>query len=138
MSVQLDHTVVLARDRHEGAGFLADVLGLEVGRPLGPFVPLTLANGVTLDFYEVPGHTEQLAHYAFLVSEADFDACLQRLDAAGVTVHADPGLDSPGRVNHRDGGRGAYFLDPTGNTMEIITRPYGGAPAPYRERGPAA
>ena len=135
MSVQLNHTVVLARDSASGARFLADVLGLEVGPPLGPFAPVVLSNGVTLDFSTVEGHTERLAHYAFLVSEPEFDACLARLDQAEVVHFSGPRLDRPGEVNHQDGGRGLYFLDPTGNTMELITRPYGGQPAAYRERG---
>jgi hypothetical protein len=29
-------------------------------------------------------------------------------------------------INHNDGGRGLYFLDPSGHGMEIITVPYGG------------
>ena len=126
MSIQLNHTVVLAHDRQQGAEFLAHVLGLEVGPPAGPFVPVTTANGVTLDFYSVPGHTETLAHYAFLVSEEEFDQGLARLRAAGVTYYPGPRLERPGEINTNDGGRGLYFLDATGNTMELITRPYGG------------
>ncbi len=133
MSIKLNHTVVLARDNAEGARFLADILGLEAGPPLGPFVPVVLSNDVMLDFYTVPGHTERLAHYAFLMSEAEFDLCLSRLRRAEVIYYSGPRLDRAGEINHQDGGRGLYFLDPTGNTMEIITRPYGDAP-PYRER----
>lgn len=128
MSVQLDHTIVTARDNHASAEFLAHILGLDVGQQTGPFVPVVTANGVTLDFYTVEDHTETLAHYAFLVSEGEFDTSLARLEATGVIYYPGPHLDRPGEINHNDGGRGLYFLDPTGNTMEIITRPYGGWP----------
>lgn len=69
MSVQLNHTIILARDNKQGAEFLAKILGVEVGPTLGPFVTLPLANNVTLDFYSAGRHTERLAHFAFLVSE---------------------------------------------------------------------
>lgn len=128
MAVQLNHTIVLARDNRAGAEFLAQILGIEVGSTLGPFVTLPLANGVTLDFYTVRRHTESLAHFAFLVSENEFDQCFHRLQVAGVAYYADPQLSLAGEINHHDRGRGVYFSDPTGNTMEIITRPYGGWP----------
>lgn len=137
MTIELNHVVVLARDNIEGARFLADILGLEAGPPLGPFIPVVLSNQVTLDFYSVPGHVEALAHYAFLVAESEFDACLGRLRRAGVVFYSGPRLDRADEINHQDGGRGLYFLDPTGNTMELITRPYGGEPAPYREKAPS-
>jgi hypothetical protein len=43
-----------------------------------------------------------------------------------VVHHPGPRLERPGEINTHDGGRGLYFLDATGNTMELITRPYGG------------
>lgn len=127
--IRLDHTIVVARDNRRGAEFLAAILGLEVGPPTGPFVPVTLADGVTLDFLTVRGHTERLAHYAFLIGEDEFDECFGRIEAAGVEYYADPHLRLRGQVNRHDGGRGVYFQDPTGNTMELVTRPYGGWPA---------
>ena len=126
MSIQLNHTVVVARDNQQSAEFMADVLGLEVGAPTGPFIPVTTANGVTLDFYTAPTHSEAFAHFAFLVSEEEFDHGLARLVARGVTYYPGPSLNRPGEINTHDGGRGLYFLDDSGNTMELITRPYGG------------
>ena len=49
MSVELNHTVIASHDREESARFLAGILGLEVGAPLEPFLPVETANGVTLD-----------------------------------------------------------------------------------------
>ncbi|MEV5440582.1 VOC family protein [Streptomyces sp. NPDC052682] len=123
-TVHLDHTAVYATDRRLSAQFLATVLGLEVGAPFGPFLPVDLGNGVTLDFYEQRGEPIQPQHYAFLVPEDRFDAMIARLEAVGVTYYADPHHTEPGRVNRLFGGRGAYFGDPDGHNMEIMTRPY--------------
>ncbi|WP_217553527.1 VOC family protein [Streptomyces sp. GbtcB6] len=123
-AVQLNHTAVYASDRHFSAGFLATILGLEVGAPLGPFLPMDLGNGVTLDYYEKRDEPIQSQHYAFLVPEERFDGMISRLETAGVTYYADPQHTQPGRTNGLFGGRGAYFEDPDGHNMEILTRPY--------------
>lgn len=127
VSVEFNHTIVLSRDRERSARFLARVLGLEVGEPAGMFLPVTTANGVTLDFATVPGDIP-VQHYAFLVSEDEFDQILARLVADGVPVQADPHGRHPGRVNRNDGGRGVYFTDPSGHGLEAFTRPYGSDP----------
>ncbi|MFI6564826.1 VOC family protein [Streptomyces sp. NPDC050534] len=124
MTVQLNHTIVAAHDKQTSARFLADILGLEVSPQYGPFVPVRIPNGVTLDYMDADGEiTPQ--HYAFLVSEDEFDAIFGRIRGSGLTYWADPFHRSPGRINRNDGGRGAYFEDPGGHSLEIITRPYG-------------
>lgn len=124
MNVQLNHTIVAAHDKKESARFLADILGLEPSPPFGPFIPVQIPNGVTLDYMETDGDiTPQ--HYAFLVSEDDFDTIFSRIQDAGLTYWADPYHHRSGEINHNDGGRGAYFDDPNGHNLEIITRPYG-------------
>lgn len=124
MSVELNHTVVAARDKHAAAEFLATILGLEVGAPYGPFIPVETSNAVTLDFLDSDTEiTPQ--HYAFLVSEQEFDAILARIQQAGLTHYADPAHPQRGQINHNDGGRGTYFDDPNGHNLEILTRPYG-------------
>lgn len=125
MSVELNHTIVFARDRQVSAEFLATILGLEVGAVWGPFLPVSTSNGVTLDFATRDQDVIASQHYAFLVPEEDFDPIFERIQQAGVTYYADPGLKKPGQINHNDGGRGVYFLDPVGHIMEVITRPYG-------------
>jgi catechol 2,3-dioxygenase-like lactoylglutathione lyase family enzyme len=128
MSVQLNHTIVAARDKKASADFLATILGLEVGAPFGPFLPVETSNGVTLDFMDSAPERITSQHYAFLVSDEDFDAIFGRIRQAGIAFYADPGHQQAGRINHRDGGSGVYFEDPNGHNMEILTRPYGHTP----------
>ncbi|MGW0664352.1 VOC family protein [Streptodolium elevatio] len=123
-TVQLNHTVVHAADPALSAEFIAVVLGLEVGARFGPFLPVDLGNGVTLDYYEMRDEPIQPQHYAFLVPDEAFDAMLARLDTLGIVYYADPGHTELGRTNDLFGGRGAYFDDPDGHNMEIMTRPY--------------
>ncbi|WP_329235412.1 VOC family protein [Streptomyces sp. NBC_00111] len=122
--VQLDHHAVYASDRGLSAEFIATVLGLEVGSPFGPFLPVDLGNGVTLDYYELRDEPVQSQHYAFLVPDAQFDTMIARLRTLEVTYYADPRHTEPGQINRLFGGRGAYFEDPDGHNMEIMTRPY--------------
>ncbi|MYU25294.1 VOC family protein [Streptomyces sp. SID8352] len=127
MAVQFNHTIVLSRNREESAAFLAGILGLEVGEPYAVFLPVRTANDVVLDFATVDTEIPP-QHYAFLVSEEEFDAILERLVGAGVPVFADPQREHRGRINRGDGGRGVYFVDPSGHGMEAFTRPYGSDP----------
>ncbi|MFE0676423.1 VOC family protein [Streptomyces sp. NPDC058867] len=127
MSVEFNHTIVLSHDRERSARFLAGILGLETGTPAGPFLPVVTANGVTLDFATV-GTDIPVQHYAFLVSEGEFDAILARLVTARIPIQADPHGRHPGRINRNDGGRGVYFRDPSGHGLEAFTRPYGSHP----------
>lgn len=123
MNIELDHTIVRARDKQRSAAFLADVLGLPVGAPTGPFLPIETGNGVTLDFMTVQPATISSQHYAFAVAEEDFDAIHARVEAAGITYWADPDHNQEGAVDKRSGGaRGFYFNDPDSHNMEVLTR----------------
>ncbi|WP_328425575.1 VOC family protein [Streptomyces sp. NBC_00443] len=126
MSVELNHTIVHARDNRESAQFFADLLGLEITAEWGPFIAVALSNGVTLDFATIPADHIAMQHYAFLISEEEFDAAYARISERGIEHYADPHRQQPGAINHNDGGRGVYFMDPAGHAMELITVPYGG------------
>jgi catechol 2,3-dioxygenase-like lactoylglutathione lyase family enzyme len=130
VAVQLNHTIVPARDKHESAEFLADMLGVAPPAPFGPFLVVTLDNGVSLDFLDGYGLDDtgrvRPQHYAFLVTETEFDGILGRIRARGLPYWADPGQTRQGELNTNDGGRGVYWEDPGGHLLEIITRPYGG------------
>jgi catechol 2,3-dioxygenase-like lactoylglutathione lyase family enzyme len=125
VTVSLNHTIVAAHDRQVSAEFLADILGLEVGAATGRFLPVTTANGVILDFAAAGDSPIASQHYAFLVSDDEFDAVFERIKAGGIAYFAHPGRTDPGEINHRDGGRGFYFPDPAGHSIEVFTRPYG-------------
>ncbi len=125
MPVQLNHTIVHARDKGASAAFLAEILGLGEPKPFGPFLGVVVDNDVTLDFVD-HGDGEILhEHYAFLVGEAEFDEIFGRIRSRNMPYWADPHHDVPGEINTRDGGRGCYFDDPDGHVLEILTRPYG-------------
>jgi catechol 2,3-dioxygenase-like lactoylglutathione lyase family enzyme len=126
VSVELNHTIIHCRNNRESAEFLAHLLDLSIGTEWGPFIPVVLANGVTLDFASIPPESITAQHYAFLISEAEFDTAFARIKEQGITYYADPHRKVPGEINHNDGGRGVYFPDPSGHGMELITRPYGG------------
>jgi catechol 2,3-dioxygenase-like lactoylglutathione lyase family enzyme len=120
MAVELNHTIVPARDPKASARFLAGILGLPVDPPVAHFTPVTLANGVTLDF----DHSDDVHenHYAFQVSDEEFEAAFGRIKDAGITYYADPGCKQAGQVYRgKNGRRGTYFRDPDGHLMEILT-----------------
>ena len=124
MAVHLNHTIVHARNADDSARFLAEILGLAPPRRFGPFLVVDTANGVSLDFL---GTDEPMSieHYAFLVSEQEFDEIFGRIRARGLDYWADPAGRNKGAINHHDGGRGVYLRDPSGHYLEVITRPYG-------------
>ena len=127
MSVQLNHTIVRVRDKRESATFLAEVLGVGPPTAFGPFLVVEVDNGVSLDFTDDHGPVHP-QHYAFLVTEDEFDQIFGRIRERGLTWWADPGRRRPGQINTNDGGRGVYWEDPSGHFLEIITRPYGSGP----------
>jgi catechol 2,3-dioxygenase-like lactoylglutathione lyase family enzyme len=124
VSVQLNHTIVWCRDKVDSATFLSEILGLPRPSAFGPFHVVDLSNGVSLDFHEVDGAIDA-QHYAFLISEDEFELIFGRITERGLDYWADPGLSERGVINRADGGRGVYFKDPDGHLLEIITRPYG-------------
>ena len=124
MSVQLNHTIVWCRDQKTSASFLSETLGLPAPRRFMHFLVIDLSNDVSMDYFET-GEAPSPQHYAFLVSDAEFDASLQRIRDRGVEFWADPARTQPGEINHYFGGRGVYFRDPDDHLMEIITKPYG-------------
>ena len=127
MAVSLNHTIVASRDKAAGATWLAELLGLPAPKEFGPFVAVELAHGLTLDFADTPSGTDiHPQHYAFLISEAEFDQVFDRIKQRGLEFWADPRQSRPGEFNTNDGGRGVYFLSEDGHYLEILTVPYGG------------
>lgn len=123
MAVELNHTIVHARDKAESARFYAELLGLAAPETLFHFLVIRLANGVSLDFLET-SEAIQPQHYAFLVSEPEFDEIFERVKQRGLAFYPGPAKRNAGQINHLFGGRGFYFEDPAGNFLEVITQPY--------------
>ena len=124
MTVELNHTIVACTDRERSATFYTEVFGRPPAREFGPFLVVELDNGISLDF--IGGDEDPVSvHYAFLVSDEEWDAIFGRIKARGLPYWADPAQRQPGEINHHYGGRGVYFPDPDGHFLEIITRPYG-------------
>jgi catechol 2,3-dioxygenase-like lactoylglutathione lyase family enzyme len=125
MPVLLNHTIVGARDGEAAARWFADLFGVAEPSQFGPFWEIATDNGVSLDFMSYGDHPVAGQHYAFLVTEDDFTAIYGRIVERSLDHWADPHQHQPGAINHHDGGRGVYFVNPDGHLLEIITRPYG-------------
>ncbi|MFN1222346.1 VOC family protein, partial [Enterococcus faecium] len=89
-------------------------LALAPATVFGPFLVVALDNDVSLDYHERDGEIAS-QHYAFLISDADFDGLLARIKERDIAHWADPGRSKPSAINHDDGGRGVYFDDPDGH-----------------------
>lgn len=122
MTVKLDHMIVEARSKTESATFLAGMLGLPAPVALGKFAAVAIDHGLSIDFCDTEGEIRP-QHYAFAVSEAEFDAVLDRVRGRGLAYWADPRATRPGEVDQRDGGRAIYFADPSGHWLEVLTKP---------------
>ena len=119
MAITLNHTIVPAHDKEASARLFARVFGLEYGGLNGHFAPVRVNETLTLDFDNATQFESH--HLAFHVSEADFDAIFERVKAAGLTYGSQPNAQDNGEINHRLGGRGVYFRDPNGHSLELLT-----------------
>ena len=126
MPVAFNHTIVHARDAHASAAWFSEMLGLPAPVRFGPFWVVPVEHGASFDFAQIGANeTVHPQHYAFLVSEDDFDAIYGRILDRGIEHYPEPHFGRVNEINHNDGGRGVYFHDPDGHNLEIITRPYG-------------
>ena len=125
MSVTLNHTIIRCSDKEASARFLVDILGLAEPTTYGPFMVVQVDNDVSLDYADTHGRPHP-QHYAFMVSDEEFDEIQKRIVDRGLTYWADPFHTKENQVNTNDGGRGLYWDDPYGHNLEIITVPYGG------------
>ena len=129
MSVELNHTIVWCRDKRRSSAFLIELLALGPPVEFGPMLVVALANGVSLDFYEQDGEIAR-QHYAFLMSDQEFERVLAKVRSRGLTYWADPARQRAGEVYQHNGGRGIYFEDPDRHLLEVMTRPYDLATGP--------
>ena len=119
MAIVLDHTIVPAHDKVASARFFARIFGLEYNGPHSHFAPVQVNEALTLDFDERGDFAPH--HYAFRISEAEFDAIFDRVKAEGIPYGSGPRSRTDMQINHRKGGRGFYFDDPNGHVLEVLT-----------------
>ena len=121
MTIELNHVIVPTRDKEEAARFYARIFGLVYQGAAGHFAPVKIpSQSLTLDFDT--WESLQPQHYAFKVSEAEFDAIFARILEAGLVHGSEPGAPENMQINHWNGGRGVYFRDPSGHLLELLTR----------------
>jgi catechol 2,3-dioxygenase-like lactoylglutathione lyase family enzyme len=119
MPITLNHTIVPATDKEASARFFAEIMGLEYKGVSGHFAPVRVNETLTMDFDDrdvVESH-----HYAFKVDDQDFDEIFGRIQAAGLKYGSSPFAQDNMELNARRGGRGFYFKDPNGHSMELLT-----------------
>lgn len=130
MAIRLNHTIAAAHDKAASATFLTEILGLPAPLLVGPFAVIQVGD-TSLDYMNVEDYRSDAngeivpQHYAFLVTEAEFDEIFGRIRRRQLPYWADPGRHEQDQINTWDGGRGVYFNDLNGHLLEIITRPYG-------------
>jgi catechol 2,3-dioxygenase-like lactoylglutathione lyase family enzyme len=120
MTIMLNHTIVPARDKIAAAEFFARIFGLKRGRS-GHFAPVRVNKTLTLLFDDDANFESH--HYAFHVTNREFDAILRRIQAAKIAFGSAPWSLEDGELNDWNGGRGVYFRDPDGHVLELMTAP---------------
>lgn len=128
MTIELDHTIVPSHHKVASARLLAQLLGVpwaETG--LGPFSPVFVSDGLTLDFIET-NEPFPIYHFCFRVSDAEFDAILQRIQAAGIAYRSSVRGPMDGQINTAYGGRMIYWNEPDGHQWEMLTVSYARQP----------
>jgi catechol 2,3-dioxygenase-like lactoylglutathione lyase family enzyme len=120
MAIILNHTIVPAHDKEGSARFFAGIFGLRYEGAQGHFAPVQVNETLTLDFDNASSF--DIHHYAFHVSDAEFDAIFERVKAAGIPYGSDPWHLENREINHWNDGRGVYFRDPNGHLLELLTR----------------
>jgi len=136
MAVVLDHTIVPAKDKVASAEFFAEIFGLAVKPGQGRFAQVQINKNLTFDFADeqeprgAPGsdpRTGRRHHYAFHISDAEFEAIFGRVKAKGLPYGSGPRSHTDGEIYTRRGGRGFYFQDPYGHLLEVMTVPETGS-----------
>jgi catechol 2,3-dioxygenase-like lactoylglutathione lyase family enzyme len=119
MAIILDHTIVPSHDKEASAEFFARIYGLKYEGPVGHFAPVRVNDTLTLDFDNWDNF--EIHHYAFHVSDEDFDTIFGRVEAEGIPYGSGPFELDDMQINTRREGRGFYFKDPNGHVLELLT-----------------
>lgn len=122
MSITLNHTIVPAHDKEKTARFYTRIFGFEYIGAFASFIVIRINETLCFDF----AVKEQFEshHYAFKVSDDEFDQIFARIKAEGIVYGSSPYDPGNMEINHNYGGRGVYFRDENGHLLEILTADY--------------
>lgn len=128
--MELNHLLVPCREKVKSADYFARLMGLPTG-DVAHFAPVKINDSLVLDFAEIDDvslwadENDHFArqHYAFKVSEDEFEAIFGRVKAEGLRYGSGPGPDSlyDMQVDQRRGGHRVYFDEMNGHSIEIFT-----------------
>ena len=128
MTIHLDHAIVPARSKVASARRLAELLGVPWSdHGPGPFAPVYVNDGLTLDFIETDEPFE-VHHFCFRVDPDEFDVILGRIQAAGIPYRSNVRGPVDRKINTDYGGRMFYWNDPEGHQWELLTVSYARQP----------
>ncbi len=114
----IEHTAIASPDPEKLAGWYVDILGFPVVHRYGGNVFVRASDGTMLEIIPSQGERPEAAvkspgirHLAVAVD--DFDGGVQDLESKGVEI-----------IDRVEGGgnRLAFFLDPEGNILHLISR----------------
>ena len=117
--MDLNHTIIPARDKEASANFFARIMGLKYEGAHGHFAPVRVNDALTMDFDNRDAFESH--HYAFHIDDEEFDAIYARVKEEGLKYGSGPGSHEDMQINRRRGGRGFYFADPDGHLYEVLT-----------------
>jgi catechol 2,3-dioxygenase-like lactoylglutathione lyase family enzyme len=119
MAITLNHTIVPARDKDAAAQLFAQLFALAYKGRGEHFAPVKVNDTLTLLFDDEAVFESH--HYAFHVTDAEFDAIFQRVKDAHLVYGSTPWSAEDGELNDWGGGRGVYFRTPDGHLIELMT-----------------
>ncbi len=122
MEITLNHTIVASKDNVESAKFYERIFDFEFIKEWGHFAVVKVNSTLTLDFDRQDNFSTN--HYAFKVSDQQFDEIFERVKLENISFGSGPCSSDDGKINNDYGGRGVYFEDPNGHLLEIMTIDY--------------
>ena len=108
MAITLNHTIVPARDKEAAAREFARLFGLSYASPGEHFAPVKINDSLTFLFDEDRDFGSH--HYAFHVSDTEFDAIIGRVQEAGLAHGSTPWSAEDGKLNQPLGWRQGRVL----------------------------
>lgn len=122
MAITLNHTIVPSHDKAEAAKFYSRIFGFDYQGEFSHFLVVKVNDTLSLDF----DNREKFEphHYAFKVTETEFDEIFKRMKDENVKYGSGPMEPENMNINHNYGGRGVYFRDPDGHLLEMLTADY--------------